>query len=328
MMPRIPTTVLSGYLGSGKTTVINGLLAEVEDRHIAVLVNDFGSINIDASLIRNQSDQTVSLTNGCVCCSIADDLGGAIDAQVQRSDPPEHIVIEASGVADTQRLAQHTGGWPGTFLSRIVCVVDAETIVQRTEDKFVGSLVRRQLGAAGVLILNKMDLLDTVARSHRREWLKRHVPGAPVIETMFGTVSPELLVPPAFSEHSQQTAWPLDSAETHGHLASAVWTAALAVDVTRLRRVLDDLPESIHRLKGFIVDANTGEVCLVQRTGRRLEITPVEEDKASAIRSCACQLVLIGSCEQHELRRICDQLGSCAVGGDEASAASGGSKAV
>ncbi len=99
-MRQIPATVLCGYLGAGKTTELNHLLASETGTRIAVLVNYFGAINIDASLIENRDDQMISLTNGCVCCSISDDLSAALTSRVERDDLPDHVVLEANGVAD------------------------------------------------------------------------------------------------------------------------------------------------------------------------------------------------------------------------------------
>ena len=105
----MPVTVIGGYLGAGKTKLLNRLLAEAEGRRLAVLVNDFGEVNIDAALIANRDGETISLTNGCVCCSIGDNLGMTLYDLAERPDGPEHILVEASGVADPARIAGYAG---------------------------------------------------------------------------------------------------------------------------------------------------------------------------------------------------------------------------
>ena len=120
-MSVIPGTVIGGYLGVGKTTLLNQLLETWQGAPLAVLVNDFGEINIDGALIASQGADTVTLTNGCVCCSLSDDLGAALEAQVKAPSPPARILIEASGVADPANVAVYAAGWPGTALVARKC---------------------------------------------------------------------------------------------------------------------------------------------------------------------------------------------------------------
>jgi len=140
--------VVGGYLGAGKTTMINGLLAGDHGQRLAVLVNDFGSVNIDAELIASHDGTTLTLENGCVCCSIADSVGDALDAVL--ASGPDHIVIEASGVADPAKVT---------------------TIRARADDRFVGPLVQTQLGAADVIRLTRTDLIDAAEVAAVRDWI-------------------------------------------------------------------------------------------------------------------------------------------------------------
>ena len=105
--PAIAFTVLGGYLGAGKTTLLNRLLNASHGLRIALLINDFGAINIDSELIETQTDQQINLTNGCVCCGLTDGFDAAIDSLMSANPRPQHIVIEASGVADVHSLAQY-----------------------------------------------------------------------------------------------------------------------------------------------------------------------------------------------------------------------------
>ena len=101
----IPVTLIAGFLGAGKTTLLNRILKGEHGLRIAVLVNDFGTVNIDSELIVGVEGETVSLSNGCICCTIRDDLLNAALAVVARPEPPEYIVIEASGVSDPYSIA-------------------------------------------------------------------------------------------------------------------------------------------------------------------------------------------------------------------------------
>ncbi len=106
MVNQIPVTIIGGYLGAGKTTLLNSLLSGAHGVKLAVIVNDFGSINIDAALVANRDGETISLTNGCVCCSIGDNLALTLHDLAEQANGPEHVVIEASGVADPSKIAR------------------------------------------------------------------------------------------------------------------------------------------------------------------------------------------------------------------------------
>ncbi|MEX0741556.1 MAG: GTP-binding protein, partial [Phycisphaeraceae bacterium] len=154
----IPLTVIGGYLGAGKTTLLNQLLRHNAGRRLAVVVNDFGSINIDAALIAQHDGETMSLANGCICCSLANGFLTVLTQLKDRPDPPEHIIVEASGVADPLKIAQY-GHLPGFCLDGVIVLADAETVRRRSRDKYVGRTVIRQLRGADLLVLTKPDLV-------------------------------------------------------------------------------------------------------------------------------------------------------------------------
>ena len=191
---RIPVTLIGGYLGAGKTSLLNHLLTHAGGERIAVLVNDFGALGLDAALVARRDADTVTLTNGCVCCTIADDFGAALDAQVRAGEPPERIVVETSGVAEPAKTARYASGWPGVRLDAVLTVVDLETIRARAKDRFVGDLVVRQIESADLIVANKSDRVDASTRRSAAQWLARRAPRAARVETSHGQVAPAVVL--------------------------------------------------------------------------------------------------------------------------------------
>jgi len=141
----VPVHVITGFLGAGKTTLMNRLLAAVpEGWRPAIIVNDFGSVAVDGSLIDRGQYAMQELASGCVCCTLSDGFFESVEALQQLSPPPDHIVVEASGVADVAQLCQY-GSLPGLHLAGVMVVADAETVRAKADDKYVAQTVRRQL---------------------------------------------------------------------------------------------------------------------------------------------------------------------------------------
>ena len=152
----IPVTVIAGYLGSGKTTLINKFLVEASSP-IAVLVNDFGELDIDSKLIDNEESLTLSLTNGCVCCKLSDDIGASLESLKNRDISA--VVIEASGVSLPIKIANYGLSWPGFTLNAIITVVDGQSIARLLKDKFVMHTVKNQIQQADAVLLNRSNNL-------------------------------------------------------------------------------------------------------------------------------------------------------------------------
>jgi G3E family GTPase len=193
MSRSLPFTILGGYLGAGKTTVLNQLLAGAHGLRIAVVVNDFGSVNIDAELIRRHDGETISLANGCVCCSLVDGFATTIARIQERADDFDQIVIEASGVSDPARIANYGKAFQ-LELDGVIVVCDAERASVLVKDKFVGGTVKRQLANADLILLNKTDLVSSDELARVRTMLAGLAPQTSVIETVRGDVPFEVLL--------------------------------------------------------------------------------------------------------------------------------------
>ena len=271
-------TVLGGYLGAGKTTLLNHLLKHNEDRRLALLINDFGDINIDAGLVESEDENQINLANGCICCSISDGYFDALESLTQMDPPPDHIVVEASGVADVHKLAQY-GHLPNLYLEGCVVLADAETVRQKAEDKFVAQTVRRQLAAADLLVLNKIDLTPAEQVIELKAWLSG-ISSAPLVAASYGQVPLEVL----FGLRHQQVELP-----AAGHAQFGTWSYSFRQPVAQqaLEAFVAALPKQVVRAKG-IVEAATSEYLEVQVVGQRRHVTKRASGMADS------QLVVIG----------------------------------
>ena len=220
-MTHLPLTIIGGFLGAGKTTLIQRLLTHTEGRRIAVLVNDFGKLNIDAKLIAQAGADTIELTNGCVCCSIGDDLNGALIQLESRASDFDHVVIEASGVSDPWKIAQIGLLNAGYRLDGVIVLVDAASVQDLLNNPRYEDTVIRQCRRADLLLVNKIDLVsdDATVVEAKVQDITRQLLGQAsatrVIACSQGTVPPELLLGSwrkgraAEDEHTQSvnTAW-------------------------------------------------------------------------------------------------------------------------
>ncbi|MGZ5904588.1 MAG: CobW family GTP-binding protein [Reyranella sp.] len=186
----IPFTVIGGFLGAGKTTLLNRLLRGATGRRFAVLINDFGALDIDGRLVADHGGDTIALANGCLCCTIGDSLVTTLLSLLERPERVDHIVVEASGVADPGRVADLAVLEPRLARDGVIVVVDAAHVRERAADRRVGDTVTRQLGAADLIVLNKVDLAPDLAVL--RGWLPTHS-AAPILEARHADVALDLL---------------------------------------------------------------------------------------------------------------------------------------
>ena len=221
---RLPLTVIGGFLGAGKTTLLNGWLHGAQGVRMAVLVNDFGAINIDANLIEARSGDTVALTNGCVCCQIGDDLTAALIRVLDTTPPFDAVVVEASGVSDPWRIAQMGHADPGLSLDGVVVLVDASAALAQSRDPLLTDTLERQLKAADLIVVNHCDRATLDARASVRDWIASVAGATPQFETAHARVPlpmlSDLALPDAHPVPTRAPARgnPHEHAEgTHGH---------------------------------------------------------------------------------------------------------------
>ena len=269
----IAVTVLGGYLGAGKTTLLNYLLQHADAR-MAVLVNDFGDINIDEALIESHDGDTLALANGCICCSLVDGFAAALDTVQAINPAPERLLIEASGVADPATVAAWAHA-PGLRLDATVVVVDAETVKAKSQDRYVGDLVSDQIAAADLVVLNKIDLVDDVAAESLTAWLRDCSPAASVIPASHGQVSPAMLLGATDAQLARSLTPDNDGVQDAAVNADdvfATWEWTVSEPVTReaIEEFMDGLDDSVVRAKGFVDLVESPEHrTVLQRVGAR-----------------------------------------------------------
>jgi G3E family GTPase len=272
--PPIPVTVVGGYLGAGKTTLVNHVLRQAQGRRIVVMVNDFGAVSVDSALITARDGDTLTLANGCVCCSIGGDLFAAFDCAIDRPERADAILIEASGVAEPERIADFARAEPELGLDSIAVLVDCSAIEGLMADRYVGRTVERQLAAADLLILNKVDLVDAPARRALRDALSDRAPRAALVEAEHAAVPLDLLLGASPVSGFACAAPPAAAIDHEAIFARWSFAGAGFASEAALRATLARIPARIHRLKGFVRLADSGETRLVQVVAGRVDVTP------------------------------------------------------
>jgi G3E family GTPase len=279
----VPLTIVGGFLGAGKTTLVNRLLAEAGSRRFAVLVNDFGKINIDAKLIGYQSDAVVSLANGCICCEFGDNVYQTVFRMLEVEPPLDGIVIEASGVADPAKLA--ILGRVGKFLrlNATVILVDAANVLAQRADRHLADTIARQIAAADLVAINKCDIARAAELAAIEEWVDGIAPGAARLRTVDAEVPIDVVLGAA-SRVEQTTRWErLGHRHDHDHVqrdtlhravfSSWAFTAQRPFIGAKLRDAVAALPPIIVRGKGVLWLAEGVDRSMIfHLVGRRFDI--------------------------------------------------------
>jgi G3E family GTPase len=298
-----PFTVIGGFLGAGKTTLINHLLGQAQGVRYAVLVNDFGDLAIDEALIRSHDGQTIALANGCICCTIGNDLVETIMTLMDGKDRPEHLIVEASGVADPRPIAELGSLDPNLTRDLTVVVVDAGQVREQWEDLLLRDTLERQLKAADLLVLNHVSGIDAQSLRALDRWLDEHAHGTAILKSQDGSIAPALL---SSATRARPVENQLETAVTRSDHSQMFFTQSLVIDeampLDRLKKALANLPNYVLRVKGFVrLDAGLFEV---QRAGRRTFIQKSEKPDPKTINT----LVLIGSEDLSGMKSLNDIL--------------------
>ncbi|HZP21205.1 MAG TPA: cobalamin biosynthesis protein CobW [Bauldia sp.] len=300
MNGRIPATIVTGFLGAGKTTLIRNLIAKARGRRLAIIVNEFGDLGFDGGLIADcdddcRPDQIVELTNGCICCTVADEFLPAMEALLERDPAPDHIVIETSGLALPQPLVR-AFAWPGVrqkvTVDGVVTVVDAAAVAEgrlapaptgpgpaREHDDPVEELFEDQLRCADLVIVSKADLLDEAGLASVEEVVRRETrPGTSTLRSTGGGVVPEVLLGLASATEAnmagRESHHDLEGEEhDHDDFESCVLSPApfRSLDEVKARVGAALAVPGVLRIKGRAAVSGRAAPAVVQAVGPRVE---------------------------------------------------------
>jgi len=305
-MRRIPATIVTGFLGAGKTSLVRHLLATASGHRLAIIVNEFGELGIDRELLLGCGDAScgeddiVELANGCLCCTVADDFLPTLSRLIDRPEPPDHILIETSGLALPKPLVQ-AFAWPEirtrTTVDGVVTVIDAAAAAagrfasdpeavarQRAADPAIDhdnpleEVFTDQLACADLVILNKTDLLDPGQLAELcRELEARLRPGVKLIAAEQGRVAPAVALGLAAAAEDDLAARPslheLEGEHDHDDFESFVVDSGPVADIAAFRAQLAAVirAHDVLRVKGFVDVPGRDRRQVVQAVGDRVQ---------------------------------------------------------
>ena len=300
---RVPVTTVGGFLGAGKTTLVNYLLSHADGRRIVVFVNDFGAIDIDRDMIDTVEENRVSLKNGCVCCTLNADLVAGIAKFARASRPPDAIVIEASGVSDPRSLDASMSALEGAGLTRLdlrLYLIDAA--LYGALDYADSESLLDHAATSDVVIVNKMDLATSANRRTLLTDLAEAVPYAMILETRRCAIDPSLLMSPSLSRRpiaQGREAGILDRPPHRFRTWSFETRRRFCRD--RFAALLRELPRYCVRAKGFVGFAGTPSAMhLFNVVGSRADIEALAVDPHNS----SSRLVFIGSADRFNEMRV------------------------
>ncbi|MEO6841826.1 MAG: cobalamin biosynthesis protein CobW [Bradyrhizobium sp.] len=302
---KIPVTIITGFLGAGKTTLVRHLMQNPQGRRLAILVNEFGDLGIDGDILKGCADANcpedaiVELTNGCLCCTVADDFVPTIAALLARPQPPDHILIETSGLALPKPLLK-AFEWPDLrsriTVDGVIAVADAEAVAdgrfapdlaaiarQRLADESIdhdtplGEVFEDQVACADIVILNKADLVSPERLAAARKTVLAEAPRSiPVIEVSEGRIDPRIVLGIGAAAEDDLDARPShhENHDDHDHddFDTIVVTLPFGADaetiVTRIEAIARD--HNVLRAKGYVAVPGKPMRLLVQGVGTRV----------------------------------------------------------
>jgi G3E family GTPase len=273
----LPVTIITGFLGSGKTTLLNQILQNNQKLKVAVLVNEFGEINIDSQLLVSYDDDMVELSNGCICCTINEGLVEAVKRILAREEKIDRLIIETTGVADPLPIVLTFVGSDFrdfTRLDSVITVVDAETF---TPEHFNSEVAFKQIAYGDILLFNKTDLVNKEQLTALETYITSVKNNPRIIHTQYAKVPLPLILDVSLTQTDSYTKQE-DTEHHHHHLeadgfVSMSFHSDKPFDVYKFQKFLTEgLPLEVFRAKGIIWFAGSQLRHIFQLCGQRSDI--------------------------------------------------------
>lgn len=326
----LPVSIITGFLGSGKTTLLNHILTQQQGLKTAILVNEFGEIGIDNELIISSDDDIVELNNGCICCTINEDLVKTVHKILERKEKLDYLIVETTGVADPLPIAVtflSTELRGKTRLDSIITLVDCDNFYAKTKEASMAA--KQQITYGDVILLNKTDLVESEVVAKIEDKIRQQRPNARILETVKGNVSLPLILSVGLFESDRYFQEEASHSEhhhehdTHNHhehhhhrhehhhhhsdhldedgFTSLSFETEQPLDLRKFQYFLDNqMPESVFRAKGILWIKGSPARHIFHLSGKRFGI---EDDEWKGVPKN--QLVFIGqNLEQEKLKEL------------------------
>jgi G3E family GTPase len=321
----LPVTIITGFLGSGKTTLLNHILNNQKGMRTAVLVNEFGEISIDAELIVSSEEDLVELNNGCICCTIRDDIAESVLRLMERSDKIDYLVVETTGLADPLPVALTFLGPELRDLTRLDSIITLVDATNFAPDLFNSNVAYSQIAYGDVILLNKTDLVEEAEIERLEKRIREIKEDARILRTVNSAVPLELILDTDLFQASslpQEEAHDHDSHDHHDHehdhdhhhshhshieadgFNSLAFESDQPFSLDAFQNFLNELPDAVFRAKGVLWFEESPERHIFHLSGRRYTLSSDEWP-----RQPKNQLVLIG--QRLDTARLREKLQAC-----------------
>lgn len=321
----LPVTIITGFLGSGKTTLLNHILNNQKGMRTAVLVNEFGEISIDAELIVSSEEDLVELNNGCICCTIRDDIAESVLRLMERSDKIDYLVVETTGLADPLPVALTFLGPELRDLTRLDSIITLVDATNFAPDLFNSDVAYSQIAYGDVILLNKIDLVEEAEIERLEKRIREIKEDARILRTVNSAVPLELILDTDLFQASslpQEEAHDHDSHDHHDHehdhdhhhshhshieadgFNSLAFESDQPFSLDAFQNFLNELPDAVFRAKGVLWFEESPERHIFHLSGRRYTLSSDEWP-----RQPKNQLVLIG--QRLDTARLREKLQAC-----------------